>query len=64
MLFSLQDLIFLTKDQTQVPAVKVLSPNHCTTNEFSVNALFFFNVTIDIGIISVTSKVPSSSNIG
>ena len=35
----LQDLSFPTRDGTQAPAMKVLSPNHLTVREFPENAL-------------------------
>ena len=40
---SLQDLSFLTRDGTQAPAVKALSPNHWTAREFP---LYFYCASV------------------
>ena len=37
----LRDLSSPTRDQTQAPAVKALSPNHWTTREFPVSYFRF-----------------------
>ena len=37
-----QNLSSITRDQTQAPAVKVLSPYHWTAREFSIFFFFFF----------------------
>ena len=40
----LQNLSFLTGDWTQVPAVKVQSPNHWTAREFPTGFFLFFKI--------------------
>ena len=40
-----QNLSSITRDQTQAPAVKVLSPYHWTAREFSI-FFFFFEVSL------------------